>query len=65
MLKIKRIIILVIPILLLCGCQQESQEQNIENCKEMNGNPKITYCSGNSNMICKVECFINKKAGDE
>lgn len=64
MLKIKKIIILVMLVLLLCGCQQESQEQNIENCKEMNGSPKITYCRGNSNMICQVECFINKKVGE-
>lgn len=53
-----KLIILVLVILLLTGCQQESQEQNIQNCKDMNGNPKITYCSGNSNVICKVECFM-------
>lgn len=60
----KKLIILVIPILLLTGCQQESQEQNIQNCKDMNGKPKITYCTGSSNMICKVECFIEYEVGD-
>lgn len=60
----KKLIILVISILLLTGCQQESQEQNIQNCKDMNGKPKITYCAGNSNMICKVECFIENKVGE-
>lgn len=57
----KKLIILIIPILLLTGCsfsQQEAQEENIKNCKDMGGNSKITYCSGSSNMICKVECFI-------
>lgn len=55
----KKSIILVILILLLAGCgQQEAQEENIKNCKDRGGNPKITYCSGSSNMICKIECFI-------
>ncbi len=54
----KKLIILVISILLLTGCQQEAQEENVQTCKDMGGNPKITYCSGNSNMICKVGCFI-------
>lgn len=55
----KKPIILVILILLLAGCsQQEAQEENIKNCKDRGGNPKITYCGGSSNMICKIECFI-------
>lgn len=57
MLKIKRLIILIIPIFLLTSCQQEAQEENVQTCKDMGGNPKITYCSGNSNMICEVECL--------
>jgi len=64
MLKIKRIIILILFVCLLTGCQQEAQEKNIQTCVDMNGKPKITYCSGNSNVICKVECFV-EKVGDE
>ena len=56
----KKIIVLIIPILLLTGCQQEAQEENVQTCKNMGGKPKITYCSGNSNMICKVECLVEK-----
>lgn len=51
-------ILIILAIILLCGCQQQSQEENVQTCKNMGGNPKITFCSGNSNMICKVECFI-------
>lgn len=58
-------LIILVPVLLLTGCQQESQEQNIQNCKDMNGKPKITYCTGNSNMICRVECFMEAGESDE
>lgn len=63
--RLKLIIMLVLFICLLTGCQQESQEENIQNCINMNGKPKITYCSGSSNTICKVECFIEKVEDNE
>ena len=58
-------LIILISILILTGCQQESQEQKIQNCKDMNGKPKITYCVGNSNTICRVECFMEVGESDE
>ena len=61
----KKSIISIISILLLTGCQQEIQEQNVQNCKDMNGKPKITYCVGSSNTICKVECFLEAGESDE
>ncbi|MCI9434762.1 MAG: hypothetical protein HFI86_05790 [Bacilli bacterium] len=58
--KIFKLIIISLIAIMLCGCDswQNAQEQNIENCKNQNGIPKITYCNGNSNNICEVSCIL-------